>query len=126
VSGFGRQVIDAAAREREVRLTTKGRKSGDLVSVTIWISTDGRRIFIRSGAGLGRHWTQNFQASGRATLQLGDLAVEVQPRHVTDPSEARAISQVVRQKYGSFVKPSRPGEPLTSGEQATFELLPAD
>jgi deazaflavin-dependent oxidoreductase (nitroreductase family) len=125
VSGFDRKVLDAAAREREVTLTTKGRKSGTPVSVTIWVSTDGRRIFIRSGGGLARQWPQNLQANGRATLRLGDLAVEVKPRHVTAPAEARAISEVVRHKYGSFVKPSRPEEPLTQGEQATFELLPA-
>lgn len=125
MSGFDLKVIEAAAREREVKLTTHGRKTGKRVSVTIWISTDGNRIFIRSGGGLGRQWPQNLQARGRATLELGGIEVEVKPRHLTDPAEARLVSEVVRRKYGSIVKPSRPGEPLTQGEQATFELLPA-
>jgi hypothetical protein len=34
------------------------------------------------------------------------------------------VSQLARDKYGSYVKPSRDSEPLTQGEQATFELIP--
>lgn len=126
MSAFPAEVIDAAKREHEVTLTTRGRNSGAPVKVTIWLSTDGERLFIRSGKGLRRHWPRNLLSHGRATLHLGELAVEVKPRHVTDPEEARSVSRIARAKYGDMVKPSAPGEPLTSGEQATFELLPAD
>ena len=124
VSRFDRRVIEAASTVPEVELTTRGRRSGRPLPVTVWVSTDGERIFIRSGGGLGRHWPQNLLTHGKATLRLGELAVEVTPRHVTDPEEARAVSHLVRGKYGAAVKPSQPGQPPTPGEQATFELLP--
>ena len=119
------EVLEAAAHQREVRLTTYGRKTGKPVRVTVWISTDGNRIFVRSGGGLRRHWPQNLMARGEALLELGRKSVKAKPRHVTDPDEARAVSQLVRKKYGFMVKASKPGGPLTQGEQATFELLPA-
>lgn len=122
---FDPKVIASAGSEREVTLTTRGRKTGRPVGVTIWVSTDGERLFIRSGGGLHRQWPQNFLAQGEATLEVGGQKVTVRPRHVTDAAEARRISHVVREKYGSFVKPSQAGEPLTPGELATFELLPA-
>ena len=125
-AAFARDVLDAAAREKEVTLTTYGRKSGKPVRVTIWISTDGEHLYIRSGRGMVRDWPQNFVARGQAVLDLGGRKLKVKPRLVADPEEARAASRIVRDKYGSTVKPSRPGEPLTPGEQATFELLPAD
>lgn len=121
-----RDVVEAADRAREVRLTTLGRKTGKPRRVTVWISTDGKHVYIRSGAGMKRDWPQNFLASGEATLSLGGQSIKVKPRHVTDVDEARATSHLVRNKYGSYVKPSKPGEPLTKGEQAVFELLPAD
>ncbi|TAN32180.1 DUF2255 family protein [bacterium] len=121
---FKQDVLEAAAREREVVLTTVGRQSGKPKHVTIWVSTDGRRIFIRSGAGPGRHWPQNLLARGEGVLLMGGKAVRFKPRHVTDPDEARLVSQLARKKYGSYVEPSTPSEPLTPGEQATFELLP--
>jgi hypothetical protein len=47
VGSFGDDVLKAAAREREVKLTTVGRKSGKERRVTIWITTDGSLLYIR-------------------------------------------------------------------------------
>ncbi len=122
---FTDDVLKAAANEREVTLTTIGRKSGKPHDVTIWLTTDGKRLYIRSGQGLGRQWPQNFLARGEAVLHLGKQAVKVKPQLVTDPSHARETSTLYAKKYGSTVKPSKPDQPLTPGEQATFELIPA-
>jgi hypothetical protein len=40
------------------------------------------------------------------------------------PTEFRRVSQLCRRKIGSYIKPSKPDEPLTEGEKATFELTP--
>jgi hypothetical protein len=119
-------ILEAAAREREVRLATYGRKTGKSHRVTIWIVTDGRRLFIRSGQGLRRHWSRNLLERGSAVLYLGGMDVPVRPRLLTDPDEARAVSLLYRKKYGPLVPASKPGQPLTPGEQATFEVLPSD
>ena len=122
---FTDDVLNAAAKEREVTFTTIGRKSGKPHDVTIWLTTDGKRLYIRSGQGLGRQWPQNFLARGEAVLHLGKQAVKVKPQLVTDPSHARETSTLYAKKYGSTVKASKPDQPLTPGEQATFELIPA-
>lgn len=125
MGAFSREVLEAAAREREVTLTTFGRKTGKPSDVTIWITTDGDHLYIRSGQGMRRQWPQNLEARGEAVLHLGDMDVKVRPRRVTDPAEARASSALYTRKYGEFVKASKPDEPLTPGEVASFELLPA-
>jgi hypothetical protein len=120
---FSPDVLDRIAREKEVVLTTYGRKTGKPTRVTIWVATDGQRVFIRSGQGFKRHWPQNLQKRPEGVLKVGDLDVPIAGRHLTDPAEARRVSALYRPKYGAFVKPSRPEEALTPGEQATFELL---
>jgi deazaflavin-dependent oxidoreductase (nitroreductase family) len=125
VSTFKKDVIDAAATEREVRLTTFGRKTGVPSDVTIWIATDGDHLYIRSGQGMRRQWPQNLEARGEGVLHVGHIDVKVKPRRVTDPAEARASSALYARKYGEFVKASKLDEPLTPGEVASFELLPA-
>jgi len=125
MSAFRNEVIEAAKREREVKLTTYGRKTGKPYDVTIWVVTDGTRLYIRSGEGLRRQWPQNFIARGEGVLHLGKLDVKVKPRLVTDPDEARASSNLYREKYGQFVRASEPGKPLTLGEQASFDLIPS-
>jgi len=125
LNDFTADVLEAAAHEREVQLTTYGRRSGKSRSVTIWIGTDGRRLFIRSGQGFRRDWPQNLLARGQGILHMGKHTVRVKPQLITDAEEARAVSALYKRKYGSFVRASRPDQPLTLGEQATFELLPA-
>jgi deazaflavin-dependent oxidoreductase (nitroreductase family) len=123
---FPKDVLDAVAQEREVRLTTSGRKTGKPSTVTIWITTDGDRVFIRSGQGLRRHWPKNLLQRPEGQLQLGGKVVRFKSRLVEDPAEARRASRLYSPKYGTFVKPSKEGDPLTPGELATFELAPAD
>jgi hypothetical protein len=50
--------------------------------------------------------------------------IPVRARLVDDPTEARRGKPLIERKYGEIVRGSSEGEPLTSGEQATFELLP--
>lgn len=119
-----KSALEAAASEKEVTLTTYGRKSGKPRDVTVWIITDGHTFFVRSGQGLKRQWPQNVMARGEATLKLGGQSLNVRVRHVTDPEKARAVSRLARDKYGSMVKSSTGDEPLTLAEQATFELTP--
>ncbi|HET7419618.1 MAG TPA: nitroreductase family deazaflavin-dependent oxidoreductase [Candidatus Dormibacteraeota bacterium] len=116
---------EAAATEKEVRLTTRGRKSGKPHTVTVWISTDGNRLFIRSGQGMKRDWPRNLEANPAATLKLGGQTIKVRARHLTEAAEVRAVAGYASAKYGSYIKPSQPDEPLTPGEQATFELIPS-
>jgi hypothetical protein len=126
VDQFSSDVLEAVAKEREVRLTTYGRNTGKATTVTIWITADGPRVFIRSGQGLARHWPQNLLKRPEGTVQLGKRLVRFKSRHVTDAAEARHSSSLYGPKYGTFVEPSKEGDPLTLGEQAAFELFPAD
>ena len=124
---FPEDVLKAVAREREVRLTTYGRKTGKPTTVTIWIvADDAHRVFIRSGKGLVRHWPQNLLKRPEGELKLGKTVVPFKSRHVTDPAEARHSSSLYGPKYGTSVQPSKEDDPLTLGEQAAFELLPTD
>ena len=126
MSKFSPEVVAVAAGQREVELTTHGRATGKPNRVTIWISPgeDGR-LYIRSGGGLDRHWPRNFMARNEGLLHLQGHEVSVKVRHVTDAAEARRVSGYVRRKYGESVKFSNDDEPLTPGEQASFEILPA-
>ena len=123
---FPKDVLDAEAKEKEVRLTTYGRETGTESSVTIWIVTDGIKAYIRSGQGLKRHWPQNLLARPEGTLQLDGTTVRVKSRHISDPAEARHSSTLYGPKYGVSLKPSDESGPLTPGEQAVFELLPGE
>lgn len=123
---FSTQVLEAAAREREVELTTYGRRTGRPHRTIIWVWGDGRRLYVRSGGGMGRDWPQNLLAAGRAVLHVGGLEVPVQARHLTDPAEARSLHPLAVRKYGAAAQSSIGTDGPTPAELATFELLPED
>jgi deazaflavin-dependent oxidoreductase (nitroreductase family) len=120
---FTSEVMDAAAREREVVLTTYGRRSGDPHRVVIWVWGDGQRLFMRSGGGLGRDWPRNLLATPRGVLQIGGLEVPFASRHL-DPAEARTLHPLINAKYGTEFVATADDETPTPAEQATFEILP--
>jgi hypothetical protein len=125
VSTFSQGVIEAAKNDREVTFTTFGRKTGKPYDVTIFVVTDGHRLFIVSGQGMARQWPQNLAARGDGVLHLAGLDVHVKSRHVIDPGETRIISELYGSKYGPRFGPPQPGEPARLSEQATFELIAA-
>ncbi len=124
MAGFDRETIDTALQEREVDLTTWGRKTGNPSRVTLWIWGDAARLYIRSGQGLGRDWPQNLLTRNQGILHLAGRDIPIRARHVTDPAEARAGAAMVDRKYATANTPSAASEPLTPAEQATFELTP--
>jgi deazaflavin-dependent oxidoreductase (nitroreductase family) len=121
---FEQSLIDLAEQTKEVELTTYGRKSGKASRRIIWITALDSRLYIRSGLGLTRDWPKNLLADNRAILHIGGTDVPVRARHVTDPTEARAMHAPVKRKYDAERTSSSGDEPLTPSEQAVFELLP--
>jgi deazaflavin-dependent oxidoreductase (nitroreductase family) len=122
---FDRTIYDLAAAEKEVEITTYGRKSGNASRRIIWITALDDKLYVRSGLGLTRDWPKNLAANGRGVLHIGGQDIPVTARHVTDPAEARAMHAPVKAKYDAARPVSTGDEPLTPAEQAVFELTPA-
>lgn len=121
---FDPAILKTAAREKEIEITTFGRKTGNASRRIIWISVLGDRIYVRSGLGMTRDWPKNLLANGRAVLHMDGIDVPVRARHVTDPEEARSMHAPVKVKYNAERPASSGAEPLTPSEQAVFELTP--
>ena len=121
---FDPAIIETAGREKEVELTTFGRKTGTASRRIIWITALDGRLYIRSGLGLTRDWPQNLLANGRAVLHMAGHDIPVRARHVTSAAEARAMHAPVKAKYDADRPSSSGDEPLLPSEQAVFELTP--
>jgi deazaflavin-dependent oxidoreductase (nitroreductase family) len=117
--------MQAAATEKEIELTTFGRKSGTPSRKIVWITALDDKLYVRSGLGMTRDWPRNLLATKRAILHIGGQDVPVTARHVTDAAEARAMHAPVKAKYNAERPMSSGDEPLTPAEEAVFELLPA-
>ncbi|MDX2167643.1 MAG: nitroreductase family deazaflavin-dependent oxidoreductase [Deltaproteobacteria bacterium] len=88
------------ARRKTVRLTTRGRKSGQPRTVTIWFVADGERaILVQHTTAAAAQWYRNLLADPAVTLDFGDGPLSARATPIADPAAVQAVLQRVRRKY---------------------------
>lgn len=127
MAAFDPELLELLRSEREIELTTYGRKTGKPATVTIWVTPDDDgRVYVRSGYGMGRDWPQNLAQSGRAVVRVAGRKVAVHARHLDNMVEARRASAAIKRKYADSAQVAAGDDPPTVGERASFELTPME
>jgi deazaflavin-dependent oxidoreductase (nitroreductase family) len=85
-------------RHWNCRLTTRGRRSGEPRTVTIWFVAEPGRVLLTGGAE-GPQWSRNLRADPQAELVIGGEKLRGRARVVDDPDEAAAIRDRFVRKY---------------------------
>ena len=119
---FNPSLVETAAHEKEVEITTFGRKTGTPSRRIVWITALDGRIYIRSGLGLTRDWPKNLLANGRAVLHIAghDVAVRrpTRDRCGRGSLDARARQTQIRRRApgppAATSRSPRPSKPCSS------------
>jgi deazaflavin-dependent oxidoreductase (nitroreductase family) len=94
--------VDLAPLERHwnCRLTTRGRKSGQPRTVTIWFALDATppRVFL-TGSATPPQWQRNLGADPEVTVQIGATRLRGRARVARDPVEAEAVRERFVRRY---------------------------
>lgn len=93
---------NAFADKKTVRLTTRGRTSGQARPVTIWFVADGpRRILVQHVTSAPANWYRNLLKNPEVSLDFGEGSIEARAAPITDPQRVRQVLDAVRRKYWS-------------------------
>ncbi len=88
------------ARLRTVRLTTRGRRSGQPRTVPVWFVARGeRRIAVQHAGRKPAQWYWNLVREPAVTLDFGDGPLAGRATPIEDPEEVRRVLKRIRQKY---------------------------
>jgi len=103
--------FDEATRRRierawNCRLHTRGRKSGQRRSVTVWFALDGDEVVV-CGSPENPQWRRNLQACGDLELEIAGVRMRGRAHAVDDEADAEAIRQLFVRRYLA-VRLSRP------------------
>jgi hypothetical protein len=90
--------LRAVAHQKECRVTTAGRRTGNPHTVTTWFVADGDTIYLGT-LDETRDWVRNARASGHVTLDFGSLAVTGTFGDVTDPRVDTQVRHRLQRKY---------------------------
>jgi len=88
------------ARRKSVRLTTRGRKSGQPRTVTIWFVADGERcIAVQHVTSAPAQWYRNLLADPAVSVDFGDAPIAARATPIDDPAAVQDVLARVRAKY---------------------------
>lgn len=87
------------AGKSNVKLITKGRRTGEPRRVTLYAFEDGDRLVVvgsMGGAATDPHWVSNLRIEPRATVRSGPDVREVRAREVDGPDRERLWALVTK------------------------------
>lgn len=95
-----KSAIDWKALDRHwnCRLTVRGRKTGQLRSVTIWYAVRGETLLLTGGPD-GPQWCRNLRANPDVEVRIGGQQLRGRARVVEDSADADAIRACFRSRY---------------------------
>lgn len=88
------------AGRRQIRLTTRGRKSGEPRTVTIWFVAAGEtRLFVQHASRAPANWYRNLLREPAVRVDFGDGPLEARAKPILDEAKIRDVLKMVRRKY---------------------------
>lgn len=85
---------------RQLRLTTRGRKSGAPRTVTVWFVVAGKtRVFVQHASKAPAHWYRNLVSDPSVQIDFGDGPLEARATPILDDERVREVLMLVRRKY---------------------------
>ena len=95
-SGIASQLARVASYQT-MRLTHRGRKSGNRYEVTIWFVVDSDAIYLNGS--MDTQWPRNLQANPQITMRIGQEIFHGTANLLTEPTERERILGMIARKY---------------------------
>ena len=88
------------SKRSTVKLTTRGRKSGQARTVTIWFVVSGpRSIEVQHVSEPIAQWYRNLVADPAVSLDFGEGPIEGRATAIADPREIADVLNRIRRKH---------------------------
>lgn len=108
--------LESLGGEKELRLSARGRRSGQLRRVTIWFVIDGDAIAVGSLKD-DRNWIHNARSNPDVEIEIGGRRLAGRFR-AADPGEHARIRTAMARKYLPF----RLASWIGLGQKFTFRI----
>jgi len=87
---------------KTMRLTTRGRKSGQPRTVRIWFVPSGpSSVLVQHARGTPAQWYRNLVADPAVSVDFGSGSFPARAVPISDPDRVREVLALVRRRYWS-------------------------
>lgn len=93
--------LNQISGRKTLRLTHIGRNSGKKYNVTVWFTTDGKKVYLVTG-NIKSSWVQNVKANPHIDLLIAGERFSGEARFLSDPAERDDVMAMLQHKYSIF------------------------
>ena len=88
------------ARDREIKISVIGRKTGRVVSRPVWFVLEGDKLYLLPVEGSETQWFQNLLRNPWVRVSTRSAEADFKGTPITDPKEVQSVVEKFREKYG--------------------------
>ena len=92
---------DRLSRNREIKITVTGRKSGRTISIPVWFVFDEERLYLLPVHGSDTQWYKNVLKNPSIRIETPGTEAEVRAVPVIDAKQVKSVVEKFRAKYGA-------------------------
>ena len=89
------------ARDRQIKITVIGRKSGDKISIPVWFVLEGDKLNLLPVKGSDTRWYRNVLKNPSIRIDARAVGAEFRATPITNAKAVKSLVEKFREKYGA-------------------------
>jgi deazaflavin-dependent oxidoreductase (nitroreductase family) len=89
------------ARDRQIKITVIGRKSGDKISIPVWFVLEGDKLYLLPVKGSNTQWYRNVLKNPSIRIDARGVGAEFRATPITNAKAVKSLVEKFREKYGA-------------------------
>ncbi len=92
---------DRLSRDREVKITVTGRKSGRTISIPVWFVWEDENLYLLPVQGSDTQWYKNVLKNPLLRIAARDAEADFKAVPIADAKQVSSVVEKFRAKYGA-------------------------
>jgi len=92
---------DRLSRDREIKLSVTGRKSGKTISVPVWFVLDDDKLYLLPVNGSDTQWYKNVLQNPTMRIEARGAEGGFRAVPISEAKAVKAVIEKFREKYGA-------------------------
>jgi deazaflavin-dependent oxidoreductase (nitroreductase family) len=89
------------SRNREIKLSVTGRKSGKTISIPVWFVAEGEKLWLLPVQGSDTQWYKNVLKNPSIRVEARGDKAELRVQPITEGKTVKSVIEKFREKYGA-------------------------
>jgi len=92
---------DRFTRDRQIKISVSGRKSGKTISIPVWFVLEGEKLFLLPVLGSDTQWYKNVLKNPQIRIDARGMEAKLRAVPITDANTVQSVIEKFREKYGA-------------------------